>query len=293
MDHSRISSRGTCSWLLLSSLLLLLVANTFGLEVCDTYSVQLQATFPDNTLTPCSSQETSIIEALLHSLVQTDVLVGLDGLPIHNFFLAFEKLGADAKWANGDTPVATDSQYDQAFPHMTEKDVLEDIFDPSVSPSISPSESPSAIPSESPTDSLDEDDRNGLGANVSTAVLEKVNGEDGKPDGPLPEIDLFDDSLRSGAGLTTAYDKTGSGARKLGDSCAADWCAFFITKPCQAIPQDPLLASKPIVYHAMMTAFQERVAEAIEKKLRKWARDTDTLCLGNSWELKAIVSRLG
>lgn len=74
-------------------------------------------------------------------------------------------------------------------------------------------------------------------------------------------------------------------------NCEGDWCATFLTRPCENIPHDEKLESTK-KFQMALKQFEARVEEQILLKLRKWARDTNTMCLGNSWKLNAVVKRM-
>jgi hypothetical protein len=320
------------------------VSHSPSLKACDTYSVQLQAIFPDHSFIPCSDEETIVIEAILHSVVQLDVIVGLyNGLPIRNFFLAFSTFGDNVtEWEfYNETDYMNGSQYQLSQPYLTAQDVLEDMyyeystgteeggpsathvhnttvpttesvetFVPSDTDTLAPSEASSAdvqtnttvAPSEAPltdiqtntTAAPSEAPLTGTQTTVTGSNMEdKVAGSTQKKlvfETP-PPIELFEGSLREGPKHNVPCVDGACAKRSIdATGCDADWCAWFLTEPCDAIPHS--LAERTPQYQAMMKRFQERVAYTIEKKLRKWARDIDCMCLGNSWQLKALVKRL-
>jgi hypothetical protein len=95
---------------------------------CDVYSVELQATFDNNVLIPCTNEEITIIEALIHSLVQTDAIVGLNRLiPVPPFFLAFEEFGSGVKRSFEDWAFPT-TQMELSQPHLSVADRLENMY---------------------------------------------------------------------------------------------------------------------------------------------------------------------
>jgi len=377
-----LQSRGllTSTPLLVMSLLLLRCSQCYSQDECDTYNVQLQATFPDKTIIPCTDEQTRSIEALIHALVQIDVVVGLNGMPIPDFFLAFETQGTGATMSTTfDESDFMMSQMQLALPFLLPEDQIEDLYyddgdgftdesataaspseSPSAAPSEGPSESPSGAPSESPSDVPSTSPSESPTAAASTQpssvpssipseapsvspsalpiadMADKTSGEGNSKN--LPTYNLiqpYEDSLRNGnkvgqdndlptnrngggVDLIQPYenslrtvgsigtnatdppkrhrglsgDLTSDVMENASEGCDKDWCGHFFSRPCDAISHSPDDEAS-LQYQARMERFQERVAKAIEKKLRKWARDADCMCLGNSWELTAIVKKLG
>ena len=68
------SWNGFLAALLLSACVVL--GETAG--ACEIYGVELRAVFPEQIVMPCTDEEQNIISALLHSLVQTDVILGMN-----------------------------------------------------------------------------------------------------------------------------------------------------------------------------------------------------------------------
>lgn len=419
MVRSSSSQHSTAIWWR-ALLLPLAVASTSLPEeaLCDTYSVELQAVFEDDAVIPCSSQETTILEALIHSLVQTDAIVGLNRMiPVPPFFLAFEKFGRNSTRLSSFAEMEMDgvTQLELSLPNMAVEDHLEDLYyngtgssnavaavvpqdmeykgdeeeqtpketvvkdkltppapiqlaegslrnfngrnrrnlryrnlmdtpsptpaptptpssseSPSDLPSyvpspfpsdtttVSASDAPSTVPSETPTVSASD-----APSNVSRSVPSEtptLSASDAPSVVPseTPTVSTSDAPSESPTVSATPAPTPGPTAPEtpaptpsptpsptpgstlvptplVDDStavdCEADWCAWFFTRPCDAIPHD-LEREATEEFRAELEAFQQRVATQIERKLRKWARDTDVMCLGNSWQLKATVKRL-
>ena len=291
------------SWTGLTALLLaanIVYGAGASADACDFYNVELQASFPNQIATPCTDEEHTIISALLHSLVQTDAIIGMNSMqPVPPFFLAFETYGLGAaRLSSFEEHDFTTTQLQMALPHYSIEDELEDLFYAydSVANRFEPDNS---------TDALQKDVNNAKGSTGD-------EGSSGKTlvtpyENDFEAIQPFEDSLRT---VTDAVDETNDNKYTTEDSkeepaqapfnvtevydgedCEADWCGHFFSKPCGSISHNSLEDMSP-QYQAKLESFQDRVGTIIEHKLRKWARDSDCMCLGNSWELRAIVRKI-
>lgn len=271
------------AWTGLSGLFLLANLCHGAADECDAYNVQLQATFEYNSVIPCTDEESSTISALVHALLQTDVIVGMDGMPVREFYLAYETYGSVAvRLPSFEERDFTTTQMQLALPHYSVEDQLEDMYY--------------------------DYDFNNTNRNLrqsDSALQKQVDDEDDTEQASDPYegdpgvIQPFADSLRK-ASDSIEEDKDDKNPPSVnvtdfydGQGCESDWCGFFFSRPCHSkAPRDAMEEESPEQYEAMVTSFQERVAVTIERKLRKWTRDSDCMCLGNSWELKAIVKKL-
>jgi len=269
---------------------------------CESYTVQLQATFPKNVAIPCTDNEYRIISSLLHALIQTDVIVGMNGMPIPDFALTYETYGSETvKWTSAEESDFTTSQMQLALPFRSIEDDLEDLYydfdykgkETTVSTGGKEDRNFTSLE----TDGLQKGSRN----EDKLEKLEKIDDTDFDP-----IIQPFEDSLRTGP---ESESKAGNqNSRKLavnpdldltnlygGKGCDADWCGHFASRDCvhsSSLVDEGLEKESTHRYQQMMLKFLERVATTIKHKLRKWARDTDCMCLGNSWELEALVRKL-
>lgn len=280
------------SWTGLATLLLAAnIGYGTAADVCDVYNVELLAIFPNQMAIPCTDQEHTIISALLHSLVQTDAIVGMNSMqPVPPFFLAFETYGLGAaRLSSFEEHDFTTTQLQMALPHYSIEDELEDIY--------------------YNYDRLDPGNNGTLQKDVNNA--KGNNGEEGSARKTLIspyEDDFegtqpFEDSLRTVSNNLDLDDKPTTKDFQEesppapfnitevyhdGEDCEADWCGHFFSRPCGSLSHSNHDAQN----EAKLESFRERVATTIEHKLRKWARDSDCMCLGNSWELRAIVGKV-
>ena len=290
------------SWTGMAVLVLLANLGHGAADECDAYNVQLQATFPYHITIPCTDEEYATISALVHALVQTDVIVGMNGKPVPDFFLAYETYGPGAvKLTSFEERDFMTSQMQMALPHYTVQDEIEDLYydydyDETANESAPDTIMNRNFTESSSSSSSSKDSKDQERAQV-TPLIEPYEAA-------FEAIQPFEDSLRTGPSGDSSDENAkvdGNEGRNLslnmtevydGEGCEADWCGYFFSRPCESIAHNPLEEASPW-YQAKLQRFQERVAAAIEHKLRFWARDNDCMCLGNSWELKAVVKKLG
>lgn len=283
----RIIQELIMSWNGLLAALLLSVGVVRGeaRDACEVYNVELRAVFPNQLAMPCTDEEQNIISALLHSLVQTDVIVGMNSMyPVSPFFLAFEAYGLGAvRLTSFEEHDFTTTQLQSALPHYTIEDELEDLFYSYDTPESAGNE----------TVSPSENNSKGMNSGERKTLITPYEDD-------FEAIQPFEDSLRTALDQPKNKANTGADDRatfNISDiynseqECEADWCGHFFSRPCGSISRSSLQDESP-QYQAKLQSFQERAATSIEHKLRKWARDSNNMCLGNSWELTAIVTKL-
>ena len=97
---------------------------------CDaTYSVHLDATFPDDIVVKCSSEDMDIITNVIHSVVELDAIASRLAPSVPDFALTAEAFGPNATIDDTGMLAATiEPDPEEVIEHLTVEDILEDIY---------------------------------------------------------------------------------------------------------------------------------------------------------------------
>lgn len=252
--------------ILLLCILLLTIAEVFS---CANYTVELRATYPDGAVIPCSDDQSHVIQRLIHALIASDSIISLGVTnDIPNFALDRETYGPNVQTIL--EPSAADnlptSQSDLSKDHLITEDILEDMYY-QVNNDLSSSENQK---------------------NLGQGDQEKQDER------PPPPLEPMDGSLR---GATKSMGGTSKSAaddgherrylEDLTDFCNADLCSWYVSEQseesCSNKSDSSLSEEEEWIKRQ---SFNQRLEKVIAKKLRKWARDNNIHCLGNSWQLE-------
>jgi hypothetical protein len=249
-------------------------------------TVELRATYPEQEVVPCTKGQTHLIQSLMQSILQVDAIAGMGvSTSLSELEFAWEAFGEDVTRIL--SPLDADnfplSQQELSVAHMTTEDTLEDLYY-----QVTPS-------------SNGNDNSNSAEQGQKDIGSAPAKEQDSVP--PPPPLEPLEGSLRTNRQINSEKDTDSDGARKLAldtdlaaEGCSADMCTWFLSQPAAAAAaaavesqEDESLCSEDD-YQQRLSGFQNRVSNTLGKKLRKWARDSNVHCLGNSWELQVVVA---
>jgi hypothetical protein len=257
-------------------------ANTGEDECTATYSVRLDANYPDAVAVKCTEDDMEMITAAIHAIVELDWIASKLGKSVPEFSLAYETFGEDVT-VDATGLLATIPDAEEIVNHLTTEDLMEDLYYEG-------------------TSDIDESMLQ-LSETENNSTRKLSLPEEDSVEAGSEKWQLMEHSRRLPATMDCGL---------LG-GCTAAWCCS-ICNHCrrrrrhlaeELLPEPQSLRTRTVTtvvedatvddeYLQRLEMFEERVSNELRKKLRYLARKETVPCLGNFWELevyfKAIVN---